>query len=589
MDRDRLFHLLDLYVESELAPAEARELERLLAGSPEARKIFWSYLHHHVLVRKVMVGAQGRQIALAEGESPLRIRRAARRSRRPVFWIAAAAGFILLAAGAIFFRPGAPQADPRVETATIPEREPPVPPPERSTRPPAAPTVEARSPGEGIVPQPPEPPPARPPKKKPTKPERPPEPDRPQPEPAPPRPRPVPDEPPPLPRVPSKSAVVLGKIEDVRGEVEVTSEAGRAWARQGQPLLAGQGFATDAFKGYALLSYTDGTRVELGPGTRVREVNDEAGKTIALEQGSLWAVVSKQPAGRPLVVATPNAEARILGTSLRVVAGPGTTRLHVREGKVSLVRRKDGQSVEVAAGYQAAVAPNIRFAAKRSREEKGLVALYRFNEMRGDLVRDVSGFGVPLDLGIRNMKNVTWKSPGLEIRNWTTITSEIPADKIVEACRKSGELTLETWVVPGRASFNLEGFLVTMGNYPRFAFSLSQGPSKSAPGPHKAFVQAGARRVDHVDRPKSLATQRTVLPRLTHVVYTRNASGGELIYVNGQPRVAGRRQGDFSAWDGAHARLDLALEWVGEFRLVAIYARALPPKEVARNFKTGLD
>jgi hypothetical protein len=88
--------------------------------------------------------------------------------------------------------------------------------------------------------------------------------------------------------------------------------------------------------------WPDGTRLRTGPDTVLRD-----GDPLMLERGSFTAVVS--PRERAFVARTPDAEIRVLGTALRLSAGP--TRLEVSEGKVALKRLSDGRSVEVAGGF----------------------------------------------------------------------------------------------------------------------------------------------------------------------------------------------------------------------------------------------
>jgi hypothetical protein len=60
--------------------------------------------------------------------------------------------------------------------------------------------------------------------------------------------------------------------------------------------------------------------------------------------------VARQPADQPMVVATPQGEARVIGTAFRVTIAKGATQLEVTEGKVRFSRARDGKSVDVGAG-----------------------------------------------------------------------------------------------------------------------------------------------------------------------------------------------------------------------------------------------
>ncbi len=81
-------------------------------------------------------------------------------------------------------------------------------------------------------------------------------------------------------------------------------------------------------------------------------------------------------------------------------------------------------------------------------------------------------------------------------------------------------------------------------------------------------------------------------PALTHLLYTRDAGGSAVFYVNGRVRNRGIVAGTLENWDRG-SRLALANEltrerpWLGEYRLVAIYDRALSAAEAAARFAAG--
>jgi len=89
-----------------------------------------------------------------------------------------------------------------------------------------------------------------------------------------------------------------------------------------------------------------------------------------------------------------------------------------------------------------------------------------------------------------------------------------------------------------------------------------------------------------------IAPQAPRAVELTHVVYTRGADGRAALYVNGRLETSGEVGGGMDNWD-AGFRLALANEltedrpWLGEYRLVALYDRALTAEEVQQRFKGG--
>jgi ferric-dicitrate binding protein FerR (iron transport regulator) len=138
----------------------------------------------------------------------------------------------------------------------------------------------------------------------------------------------------------------LPRVELVEGAVSPPLAAG-------ERLEAGQDVDTN--RGRLVLRYDDGTRVELGAGSVLRELGSR--KSMLLTRGSLSAEVAKQPDGRPMVIRTPQGEATIVGTRFRLAVKTGATRLDVEEGKVRLTRLVDRASVDVVSGHFAVAAP----------------------------------------------------------------------------------------------------------------------------------------------------------------------------------------------------------------------------------------
>jgi hypothetical protein len=121
----------------------------------------------------------------------------------------------------------------------------------------------------------------------------------------------------------------------------------------------------------------------------------------------------------------------------------------------------------------------------------------------------------------------------------------------------------------------------------------------------EAISLPGAAQMQHLrgliaSRPflSRIPDQSLVLPaapkagRLTHLVYTRAPDGQAVLYVNAVPEATARVGGTMGNWDGSF-RLALANEltedrpWLGEYRLVAIYDKALTASQVQQRFQRG--
>ena len=102
----------------------------------------------------------------------------------------------------------------------------------------------------------------------------------------------------------------------------------------------------------AQLRFSDGTLLTLGGNSELAfAVTGQ--KRIQLKSGSLTAAVTKQPAGRPMLVRTPTAEVEVLGTLFSISTQPEATQLDVASGSVRLRRLVDGRAVEVTAQHSA--------------------------------------------------------------------------------------------------------------------------------------------------------------------------------------------------------------------------------------------
>lgn len=159
----------------------------------------------------------------------------------------------------------------------------------------------------------------------------------------------------------------VARIESVRGTSVVLTGAVEVPAATGVAIASGSGFRTSGAGSAATLAFPDGTRLEIGPDTTLEDLGDDgAGKRLRLKRGTIRAAVTPQPPERPMRLATPHGDARVLGTILRLLVDPDPlkgTRLDVEEGKVRLENRQ-GQGVVVASGHFAVAAAGVELLAR---------------------------------------------------------------------------------------------------------------------------------------------------------------------------------------------------------------------------------
>lgn len=226
------------------------------------------------------------------------------------------------------------------------------------------------------------------------------------------------------------------------------------------------------------------------------------------------------------------------------------------------------------------------------RVTNGIVALYTFEEGNGSVVKDVSGFDVPLDLDIANSAAVKWEAGRLVVTKPTIISSPGAGTKVFTNLQQANELTVEAWIIPANTTQDGPARIVTLSHTSYDVnFSLAQGLWGNQPSGLYSM------RVNATQAPHNAANPLTtpngsLTTALTHVLVTRDTTGMTRVYLDGVEVASEVLAGDFSHWDPQYP-LALANEvkvprpWLGTFDLVAIYRRALTPAEVWQNFQAG--
>jgi hypothetical protein len=139
----------------------------------------------------------------------------------------------------------------------------------------------------------------------------------------------------------------------LNGAVSVITGSERHLASRNEILAPGSELLTGPMSS-ARLRYADGTVLDVTANSRLGNIEranaQGAQKALRLDAGTVHAEVNHQPEGRPLLIATADAEAVVLGTRLILDTKTSDTRLSVEKGLVRLVRTADRKSVDVPAG-----------------------------------------------------------------------------------------------------------------------------------------------------------------------------------------------------------------------------------------------
>lgn len=109
--------------------------------------------------------------------------------------------------------------------------------------------------------------------------------------------------------------------------------------------ISGGTLETLASDSWAEIEFPDGSTMNVSGQSAITISVQDGQKVMRLREGTLSVDAAKQPVGAPMLLTTPSAEARVLGTQFNVSADDLTTRVIVNEGLVEVERLTDG-SVE---------------------------------------------------------------------------------------------------------------------------------------------------------------------------------------------------------------------------------------------------
>jgi hypothetical protein len=152
----------------------------------------------------------------------------------------------------------------------------------------------------------------------------------------------------------------VARVEHVTGTVFLLDNARRTEAGEGAPLRLGGGIMTVGRDSRATIVFPDRTSFELAGNAALVQIADgdaggARGKEAFLARGHLTADVIAQPAGRPMLITTPQAEVMVVGTRFALNVDARSTRLDVQKGLVELARVSGGDPVVVHAAEYALV------------------------------------------------------------------------------------------------------------------------------------------------------------------------------------------------------------------------------------------
>jgi len=162
---------------------------------------------------------------------------------------------------------------------------------------------------------------------------------------------------------PTDSPLVAEVIE-IHGTIERlaggTGQPGGLSA--GDLVQPGDKFRVDSAPGSLLvLQYPDETTVWFFQNASGGLVDASDAKRVQLDAGRLLADITSQPTGREMMFLTPDAQAKVIGTQLRLTALPKSSVLEVIRGEVEFKRLQEPQFAIVSARERIGSAANLPF------------------------------------------------------------------------------------------------------------------------------------------------------------------------------------------------------------------------------------
>ncbi len=410
-------------------------------------------------------------------------------------------------------------------------------------------------------------------------------------------------------------AVVAGLLFRNTEEKVVLELVEGSWQvdRKGKRITAANGFevrSKDVLHNFGepgLLRYADGTTIRAYTECRLQRLPAGYAKHWRLTDGRIECQVTEQPPKYPMVLFTPQMAATVQGTRFTVSTEPSRTHFDLTEGKVIIATARNKMTI---------VGPDTVTAHADGRIERvetpPPIVLYRFDAGTGDVIHDHAGGEPASDLAIADLEAVEWlPDGGLKLKTPTKIAGRSAATRIINACRKTNELSIEAWIQPAGADRETKSVgmdrIVTLssGNAER-NFSLGQGDF----GQHRRSFVVRLRTATREPREtipgRDAANGFPVLatPKLDfiteriHLCYARDALGKATIWVNGAKVSSDTTyRGTFANWDDSFG-LGLGQElresedaagkaigaWSGSLYRIAIYNRALTEKDVQQLF-----
>jgi hypothetical protein len=213
---------------------------------------------------------------------------------------------------------------------------------------------------------------------------------------------------------------------------------------------------------------------------------------------------------------------------------------------------------------------------------------YKFQEGSGNIISDVSGIGVPLNLTIQDQDAVEWTQYGLNIIAPAGLVSSTSASKIIDASVNSHEFSFEAWIKPANSTLSKSSRIAAISNgESNRNFYFAQNNSS---------YEMRTRLTTNISGSQNITTSSGIVntEKLTHIAFTTNEFGIRKLFIDGVEINSNHNYGIITNWDNTFSlslggEVDNSYSWEGLLNYVAMYGRALSPTEISHNYSFGVE
>jgi len=224
-----------------------------------------------------------------------------------------------------------------------------------------------------------------------------------------------------------------------------------------------------------------------------------------------------------------------------------------------------------------------------------LIVFYDFSRSFNTMVHDISGYKVPLPLIVKDTKYTTQQSDGgVELSNGAILKSQNIATKIIDACKSTNEVAIETWIKGKYESSPFNSTIYALEKSPLIRnFALENSFDDVTGGANFSLANTTAVSVQNGLPYLSARSNSYAAGNLNQIVYTRNKEGLEKLFINGEMVKNSYRVGNYSYWNTLSYlilgnNISESSSWEGRLFLFALYNASLNDSIIKKHYSLEL-